>query len=131
VGITIKGGKKQEERPFDVPRPTPVQPRLTVNLNNISFSPDADTYVEGETRYVMVQFFGMSNNGPVVLSRVYSGDMKVDPEFFKKRLAEKRKRIITTSSQSEVTEALESASEILTEELGYSILPMYCMVNFS
>lgn len=126
TGIEEKEVSTEELKPVVTP-----EKARKVALNNISFSADFETYKDGDSRLVMVQFFGMSPNGPVIMSRVYKGTAPISSEEFSKTLAEKREAVITTSSQSDVMDALNCVNDILTEDMGYEVVPMYSMINLS
>ena len=102
-----------------------------IHLQKISFCEDKEEYKEGDERFVMIQFLGMSQQGPVVMSRVYRGTNDIEPEEIQNKLEAMKSKFIITNSQNEIMQDLDNMNDILTEEYEYSTVPLYGILNFS
>jgi len=102
-----------------------------IHLQRVSFCEDKEEYKEGDERFVMIQFLGMSQQGPIVMSRVYKGTNDIDPEEIQKKLEGMKSKLIITNSNNEIMQDLDNMNDILTEEYEYSTVPLYCILNFS
>ena len=134
--IKIKGAGRKEivaEDTNNVVKPNIIVPGEVnkIHLQKITFCEDKEEYKEGDERFVMIQFLGMSQQGPVVMSRVYRGTNEIEPEEIQKKLEEMKSKLIITNSNNEILQDLDNTNDILTEEYEYSTVPLYGILNFS
>ena len=102
-----------------------------IHFTEMTYTEDKESFGPDDEKILMIQFVGMSQNGPIILTRLFRGKSEIDAEIIKERLRESKSKIISANKKNEVMEELELTSEIISEDYGYVTVPIYGILRFT
>lgn len=128
--VKIEGGGREETNLVD-PSGAPAKATPNFHMQAVSFCEDKEDYTEGSEKFLMVQFMGVSQRGPVVLTRIYRGTDEIDETDIRKKMEKMKSSIILANKSNEVQQDLDNLNEILTEDMDYAVVQLYSIFKFA